>query len=308
MGIVSTEVQRDLNRTFFKTLYNMIKDQMRWKNFTTNIDTGGKLKVTYNWSNDVGPVTQWKGMRELHSWGEQTYTIESEKWQNAAEFKKDNFNDPDQRHVQRDNINKFAASFARHQTGLFFDLLTSTTALGPDGVTFFNAAHPIGDDSANTNSNLVSGTGVTEANILADWLSVKNTIRSWVVRGGAPLFEDIEFLKYTIVHPSDLEIVFRSVFAHERKSTETAADRPEGFWYKDAQLWGTQRTNTTNDWYVLIQGIGVMPFALMQVKKLVTKWHTQGDSEFFKDAIYYGGDGHYAFQPWYWEAAIKVNN
>jgi phage major head subunit gpT-like protein len=307
MSIVSTEVQRDLNRTFFKTLQTQIKDQQRWIKFTTNIPTNGKKEIVYNWANDVGPVTEWKGMRELHSWGEKTYTITSNKWQNAAEFKRDNFNDPDQRHVQRGNISKFASTFARHRTSLFFNLLTDATALGPDGVTFFNVAHPIGDDT-NTNSNLVSGTGMTEANILADWLSVKDAIRGWVVRGGDPLFEDIEFMKFTIIYPSEYEDVFRSVFEHVRKSTETIADRPEGFWYKEAMLWGTQRTNNTDDWYVLIEGIGVAPFALMTVKDLTTRWHTQGDSDFFKDAIYYGADAHYQFNPWYWEAAVKVVN
>lgn len=305
---IKDDIIRPVDTKAMRSVRDGVSVSQRWRKYTKIHPTNGRQSITIQWANDMAGVKEWKGHRQLEGWGTTTYNVSGKKWENSVEFDRDDIGDPDQRPYLIDRVPRMVNTFFDRQNAKWFETLLDTATLGPDGVPLFSTAHPVDDSKpALTNSNLITGTGVTEANIVADFQSVMTAILNWQIRSGDFLYQSLDNLKLTIIHRTTDFNKFKNIFINNRNVGTASAT--EGQWQNMAELWPTAyMDNAGGDWIVIVEGYGLFPILQIVVHNLMFEWNKSGDSYFNKNVMAYGGSEYYNMVPGYWQAAVYVNN
>jgi len=305
---IEKDIIRPVELNVIKSVKDKVMSSQKWRKHTIVYPTNGRQSVTLQWANDVAPAKDWNGMRQLEGWGTSKYNISGDKVENSCEFNRDDINDPDQRPFLVTRTSRFVDTFFDLRNSKWFGALLDTATIGPDGVPLFSTTHPIkGSSPAAVNSNLISGTGTSEANIVADFQTAMTTILNWKIRGGEYLYSDLDNLKFTILSRVTDFTKFKNIFLNDRSVGTASAT--EGQWKGFADIWPAAQLETlSGDWIILIEGYGLSPILQMVIHNLIFEWNRTGDSFFHKNVMAYGGSEYYSMVPAYWQAAIYINN
>lgn len=292
--VIGTNLRKKSNTTLFKSMQGFANKQ-QWKDQTTIVKTK-EATTHFEWLGDLAGVKEWKDKRQIEALTKHSHSITAKSWEDTIGIDKNDLADNGE--VITPRIKAMGYKLMQHLNKRFWTVLVAgTSGLGYDGVAFFSDSHPI-DDSTSTNDNLMTGAGITEANIIADWLQVKKGFLGFNDREGDPLLDDLGSI--TIYHSSDTMAIMDTVFNKQHlASGETNVN------YQAAKT-VTVPYLSGNDWYAFKTDLPMKAMLLAERKAWKTEWDTT--REFDTKKIYYGADARYDFGYGYWQLCIMVNN
>ena len=185
---------------------------------------------------------------------------------------------------------------------LLVDLLVAgSSQLCYDGQAFFSASHSEG--SSGTQSNLLSGSGVTTSALATDFRAARAKMLGYLDDQGQPMFEDIAGQDLLVVCNPAMQGVFEELFNASMISNTSNVLKGA------AQVAVTSRLSDTNDWYLLNRGGAVKPL-ILQENMPVEFGALEGQSdEGFKRRFYlYGVEWYGNVGYGLWQKAVKTTN
>lgn len=294
MIIVNTNIRRAANTTLMKSLDTFAKDAP-WR-ATSMIVPSDSMSKIFEWLGELAGVKEFTDVRHIESVKKHTHTVNAKKWENTIGIDVDDLKDNGKAIMPR--VRNMAFTLAKHPTNRFFSKLVSAISdLCYDGQAFFDTAHPI-DVTGGTQSNLLTGAGMSVAHIKTDWGKVRKGFLALIDRAGDPIFSDEG--TYVIWAGLDNIAFFDEVFL-----TDTLSGGGKNPYFKKAIPRYTSYL-TGNDWYCIRTDLPVKPFMLLEVEGYKLEWDTT--DKFMRDKVYYGAKGRYDINNAYWQLAMMVNN
>lgn len=299
MSVVNpVTLERGLRAAFIKAFNNSENpsDVMPFILETTSDGADEK----YGWLGQSPSMSEWVDERRLKSLNDFDYTLKNKDYEATLSVDRNTIED-DRLGAVQTRINDLAAKAKIHPRKLFIDaLVNGTTELCYDGQPFFSASHSEGDSG--TQSNIVTGTGTTLAQLKADIDTCEANMMSFKDDVGEPINEGT--MKIGIVcHPS----LMRSFTELNTLSQINNGDNAmKG---RISQITVSSRLTDKNDWYFANIGEGIKPI-IRQVRKAPTFAALEGSSDngFMRKTYSYGVDSREVFGYGLWQKMIKVTN
>lgn len=253
----------------------------------------------YGWLGQSPQMTEWVDERKLKSLNSFDYKLKNKSYEATLQVNRDDIEDDRLGNVQL-RINDLALKAKTHPRKLFFEaLIAADTALCYDGQPFFSASHSEGDSG--TQSNIVTGTGITLAQLSADIATSVATIKGFKDDTGEPFDEgDVQI---GVICSLALESLFNDLNDLEMISNSTNK------WRGKIKVLVASGRITGNDWYLANVKNGLKPF-IRQVRKAVEFTALEGESDngFMRKIYSYGVDSREVFGYGLWQKMVKVNN
>lgn len=198
-------------------------------------------------------------------------------------------------------IRDLAARAKQFPIKLMIELLKAgTTQLCYDGLPFFSVSHTEGDSG--TQSNLLTGTGITAAQLTADFRAARAAMWGLKDDRGEPFYEDVN-MDLVVLCPPALQGVFEELFTASMISNTTNVLKGA------AQVAVSSRLTDANDWYLLNKAGAIKPL-VFQENMPVTFGALEGDSEsgFMRRFYHYGVEWYGNVGFGLWQKAMKTTN
>lgn len=298
MGKTLVSLKKGLNAAFVKAFNNGEdpQDVMPFIMETTSTSN----KEDYGWLGQAPSLTEWIDERKLKSLNEFEYEIENKSYEATISVSRDNLED-DQLGAVSQRIDDLARKARVHPRKLFFDALTAGTVdLCYDEVPFFSASHEEG--ASGVQSNLVTGTGVTLAQLAADIDSAEARLLSFLDDTGEPWNEGS--VRIGIVCHPNLKAKFEKL-----NSLDMIDNTSNAYKGKIEQITFSPRLTDTNDWYLADISNGMKPF-IKQNRRAPTFNALEDDSDngFMRKVFHYGIDYRVGFGYGLWQKMVKITN
>jgi len=260
--------------------------------------TSSSNKEKYGWLGQVAQLIEWKDERVVKGLNEFDYEIPNISYESTLGVDRDDMED-DQLGGVKLRINDLAKRAKTHPRKLFYDaLIAGATNLCYDGQAFFSTSHSEGDSG--TQSNLLTGTGSTVAQLKVDLNAAISAMRSYKDDQGEP-FNEGE-MKLKIVAPVALEGNLRELLNAQIISNTT--NTLKGI----ASLELSSRLTDANDWYLINTAGAVKPFIMQERRKLTFEALEKGEKAFMSKKFHYGVDYRVGFGYGLWQKAVKTVN
>ena len=187
-------------------------------------------------------------------------------------------------------------------TKLLFDqIIANSTAY--DGVAFFATTHATG--ASGTQSNLLTGTGTSLAQLKTDFDSAIQAMLAYNNAEGEPIYEtDVNF-KPVVLCPTSLYGLFRDLQESSMISSTTNTIKGAFDLVQSARL----NASDVNDWYLFDAGGMMKPWVLQERVPLELSSSLK-DSEyaFFSEKVAWKIRWRGAVGPGFWQSMIKTTN
>ena len=283
---------RGLN-TSFGMEYGDGKLQENIKPFVMEFNSDGESEK-YGWLGAVPVMKKWVDELESHGLLSYDHTIPNETYGTSIKVKRQVVEDQQFNGIQ-DSVKTMAEQAREFPANLFFDALEKTeTSLAYDGQPFFSNSHVYfkGNDAQ---SNIVTGAGVTTANIKSDFSKALISLRRLKNAYGQPWNQ---MVTPYVVGPVELEDTFLELF-----NAETLANNSNVF--KGRAMYVTNpRISDVNDWYLFNTASRAKAFVL---QNRIAPAPLQSYNE-DKDEYTYRVRARYGFGNGLWERAVKIKN
>ena len=299
MGIVNQALllEKGLRADFVKAFNNGEDPNDVMPFIMTTSSTSNK--ENYGWLGSVPNLTEWKDERTLHGLRDFDYELPNKHYEATLQVDRDNLAD-DQLGAIKIRIADLARKAKLHPRKLFFEaLLAGTTELCYDGQFFFDTDHSEGDSG--TQSNLLTGTGTTLAQLQTDFIAARAAMENFKDDQGEPLNEG-ELSLYIVAPPALRgrfeELINASIISNTTNTLKGAA-----------KLLTTSRITDVNDWY-LIETSGTLKPFIKQIRQSPVFEALEGNSDrgFMSKRFAYGIDHRMGFGYGLWQKAIKTTN
>jgi phage major head subunit gpT-like protein len=266
---------------------------------------------TYAWFGTVPKMREWIGERQLSSITPTNYSIRNKDWESTLEVDRNAIED-DKLGQIRPRISQMATEAMRSQEQLAVDVLEGGSAatiagLAYDGQFFFDTDHATpGAEYQTSQSNKLTGTGVTLANIQTDYATAVAAMRSFKDDRGRPM----NLTPTDVVVPPALEGVFRQFLTSESlpSGSVAAAANP---WRNNVTLNVNGYLTDATDWYLLCLNEPVKPL-VFQMRRApefnALDNPSQNEAAFMRKRYMYGVDGRWNIGYGMWQMAIRVTN
>jgi phage major head subunit gpT-like protein len=258
--------------------------------------TSTHAQETLEFNLGVMGVREWIGERVFHERQKADFTVVNRNWELSHWWNTDNVSDNPE--IIADGLPAFSQSAADHPSGLLFNMLVNGTAgLCYDGKAFFAVDHPsyFKDE---TYSNIKTGSGITAANIIADYNAVILVFRRMKKANGNPLFQ--RGIEIDVIHPPELNPLMKEVFVNEE--TSVGAKNPNmGAATPIPAPWLTD----TNDYYYLVKSLVQKPFLFQRRERFTAEF---SEDKRKSKRLFLLGDGRYAIAYAHPQLAVKVTN
>ena len=291
-------LDRGLKGLFVKALNNMEdpKDVMPFILETTSDGRDEEM----GWLGQAPSMSEWIDERKLKALNSFSYSLVNKDYEATISVDRNSLQD-DRLGAVKIRINDLAFKAKIHPRKLFFDaLVAGTTDLCYDGQPFFSASHTEG--VSGTQSNLYTGTGITLAQLKADFDGAEARMLSYLDDTGEPFNEGD--IKIGIVCPPALKRLF-----HELNTLDLIGNNSNGMKGRIAQITTSGRLVDANDWYFANISEGIKPL-IRQVRQKpeFNSLENQSDNGFMRKTYHYGVDSREVFGYGLWQKMIKVTN
>lgn len=298
--VVNTIVlERGLRASFVKAFQNFEdpKDVMAFIMETSSDGADEK----YGWLGQSPMMGEWIDERKLQALNSFNYSLVNKDYEATLSVDRNEIED-DRLGAVKIRIDDLARKAKQsHPRKLFFTaLVNGTTDLCYDGQPLFSASHSEGNSG--TQSNIVSGTGTSLAQLAADMQSAVARLLSFKDDQGEPYNEGE--IQIGIVCPVDLKQKFEDI-----NTLDLISNSSNNMKGKIKQLTSSARLTDTNDWYLADITPGMKPF-IRQIRKPVTFAALEGTSDngFMRKKYHYGVDSREVFGYGLWQKIVKVTN
>lgn len=267
------------------------------------------LDETYNWLGTVPKMREWVGDRQLQGLSAHNYTIRNKHFESTIEVDRDTYED-DKLQLIRPRIQQLALEAARYEDELVFTTLTGgTAALCYDGQYFFDTDHvDPGATYQTSQSNLLSGTGTSLAQIRTDYETARAAMMNFKDGEGRPM----SITPTHIVCPPALEGQFRQLLNSEFFNAGAVAAPVSNVWKGTADLIVSPylTADSAVDWYLLACDMPVKPliFQMRKRPEFAALDNPNDEGAFMRRSYKYGVDARYNAGYGFWQLAVKVNN
>lgn len=262
-----------------------------------------KETVTHEFLGQSPQMTAFEGERKYGALVDRGYSITNQPYDAALLFSRED--------IKRNTTNSFtrriqglASVASNHPTKLIMDtIIAGTAGLCYDGDEFFDATHRALQSEGGTQSNLLTGTGVTVAQISADIAAAIAAMRNFTSENGEPAHQG-KLSDLLFVVPAALETNFRTILGATAISSTTNIQIGIGDLYPSARL------SDVNDWYLFNTGSPAGKPLIYQVEQgLETDfvgtnsqlWTEKRQMAFGVSTVVGAGYG-------MWQSAIKTTN
>lgn len=291
-------LKKGLNAAFVKAFNNSEdpSDVMPFIMETTSTSN----KEDYGWLGQAPSMTEWVDERKLKTLNEFDYEIPNKDYEGTLSVDR-NAIDDDQLGNVKTRIDDLARKAKIHPRKLFINaLIDGTTELCYDGQPFFSASHEEG--KSGTQSNLVTGTGTTLAQLQNDIDNAEERLLGFKDDTGEPWNEGE--VKVGIVCHSSLKNAFIRL-----NTLEQIASGSNPMKGRISQITYSSRFADKNSYYLADISEGMKPIIKQKRQDPVFR-ALEGDSEagFMRKKYHYGIDYRVGFGYGLWQKMVKVTN
>lgn len=249
---------------------------------------------TYQWKPFGVTIREWKGSRHYTEGGVYEYTLQNKDWEGTLTIPCNAYEDDSGAGLglYEAEARELGIEAAYHPQDLAAEVLMGGfSANGPDGATFFGAAHPT-HDNANNRTNLVSGNPVLNAanfeaglDLLATQTKYNGRKLNLLGRG-----------ELVLITGPTLRSMAETILSQERLASGESNKN-----YKRARhiIWPELENYDNGDtaWFIAVVGAGVPKPLLRQMRKqpqLIEKTNpATSDHVFDKNEMVYGTHARY---------------
>lgn len=293
-----TVVKKGLKAAFLKA-FNNAEDPKDVMPFIMTTSSDGSDEE-YGWLGQSPSLEEWVDERKLKSLNDFEYRIPNKDYEATLSVDRNSLKD-DRLGAAQMRVNDLARKARIHPRKLFFEAIANgVTDLCYDGQPFFSASHSEGDSG--TQSNIVSGTGLTLAQIKADIESAEERMLSFKDDTGEPWNEgDVRI--GIVCHPK-----LKQKFI-ELNTLTMINNSDNGMKGRISQITYSSRLSEKNSYYVADISEGMKPI-IQQNRQAPEFQSLEGDSEagFMRKQYLYGIDYRVGFGYGLWQKMIRVYN
>jgi len=231
----------------------------------------------YNWLGRVPKMREWLGERVIQNLSAYSYTIKNRDWEATVGVGRNDVED-DAVGIYTPMVRALADAAATHPDELVFDLIAKGFAnLCYDGRSFFDTAHPTGDNAAQSNKS-------TAALTATSYSAARMAMMSLVDENGKPL----NVIPDLLIVPPQLEKA-----ALEILRADLTVDGHSNIYRESADLVvAPYLAGSSTAWYLLDTKKPVKPFIYQRRKSpiFVSKDSPEDESVFMKKEFLFGVD------------------
>lgn len=251
---------------------------------------------TYGWMGDVPQIREWIGEKVFKHIKDYQYTIYNKNYEASISVDENEIED-DQAGIIMPRV-QMLAQRAKLWPNVLISNLLMANGLAFDGAAFFS-------DRA-INDNNLAGTGITEAQILADLAQARKAMMRFIDDYGEPL----ELEGDTIVCPPELEITFKKIIQSSTFITATAQGVANVWAGVIKQVVVDARLIDLSDWYLMCSQYPLKPFILQNRKNVQFVGVDKPDSEtrFRTRRLMYSSEARYGSGYGYYQMAVRMVN
>ncbi|MGD0591048.1 MAG: Mu-like prophage major head subunit gpT family protein [Bacteroidota bacterium] len=295
-GLVA--LQKNFNALFNQALEAL---QPKWPAFAMKVNSEGASE-DYQWLGDTPMMREWLGDKFVKDIRGFTFSVPNKDFEVTIGVRRNDIED--------DRLGKYAILIPQmadegtyKQDTLITDLrIAGTSTLCYDGNDFYATNHNTG--KSGNQSNLLTGTGHTLAQVTADLMTARTTLRRYLTDQGKPFIRTPGKLQVLCTIPPDLEGVFELLY-NANIILQTDNLLKGAFPYQvDSYL------TDTDDWYLDYVGNRIRPFVLQMRKEphLVMLNDPQSESVFTRAEYQFSNEARFNAAFGLWPYSIKVSN
>jgi phage major head subunit gpT-like protein len=304
MAVVTPTLSQAGIRAEYQQALAEISKQVWFEKLSTRLQARTKSE-TFGFLGTVPPMRPWGTGRLARGVFEESYSVETEKYECTLEVSRDSIED-DQTGAIRLRIRELAQRAGTHKDYLLGQLLINGGSAGftsYDGSTFFATDHESGKSGAQSNKVTASGTATPTAPTTAEFRAAFSTAIAQLLGlkddQGEPMSFGASGL-VCVVPPSMLLAASEALNASFIASTDNIL---KGAADVVAYPWLTNGAK----FYLVKSDVQVRPFVFLDRIPLEFR-ALEGESEsgFVRDTWLYGVRGRYTMTYGYWQFAIEV--
>lgn len=292
-------LRKGLNAAFIKAFNNAEDPSDVMPFIMETVSTSDK--EDYGWLGQAPSLEEWVDERQLKSLNEFDYSIPNKDYEGTLSISRNALKD-DQLGNVTIRINDLARKAKIHPRKLFINtLIEGETELCYDGQPFFSASHSEGESG--TQSNLLTGTGVTLAQLEADIDAAEEAMLGFKDDTGEPWNEGD--VKIGIVCHTSL----KNKFIRLNTLDLIGGGNTNSMKGRISQITYSARFADKDDWYLGDISEGMKPIIKQKRQDPVFN-ALEGDSDngFMRKKYSYGIDYRVGFGYGLWQKMVKTKN
>lgn len=305
MAVVTSDFLSGLFTTFhavweqaFLAATSVVQYQRYITEVTSDTDT-----ESYNWLGTVPQMREWTDVRQLNGLPAYNFSIQNKKYEDTIEVNRTTLAD-DKYNSIMPRIQQLGQEAARYPAVLAAQLLTSgATSLAYDGSNFFDTTHSEG--TSGTQSNKLTGTGVTLAAVRADLVNARTTMRRYKDNAGRPM----NIAPDLVIIPPDLQDVFEQLI-NTNIIALSSGTQQSNVLIGAVDILVDANLTDVNDWFLLSTN-NIMKPLIMQIREQATFSARDNPTDsvvFNTDKYAYGVRARWGFGGAFWSMAIQTTN
>lgn len=270
-----------------------------WEKRAMTIPSSHHSEV-HNWLGRVAAMREWIDVKAADQLRGFDFTIKNKDWENTIEVDRNDIED-DMLGLYRPRIQDLGMRAKQHPDSLLsLRRREGETVLCYDGQYFYDTDHAEG--SSGTQSNKLTGTGVTAVKVRADLFAAKAAFFKFKDDRGEPFIQSMGNEDVVAVIPADLLAVFDEL---NNPAPGSTVPKTPITYEVDPRL------TDVNNWYVDYIGFPVKPFVHQERKAVnfvALDDPNATESVFMRKKLYYGVEGRYEMSYGFWQFSILTTN
>lgn len=270
-----------------------------WPKHAMEIQSSNAAEIL-QWLGRVAAMREWIDTKVAAGLTGFDFTVKNKDWESTLEVDRNNIED-EQLGLYSPRIKDLGERAKQHPDSLLsLRRRDGVTALCYDGQFFYDTDHAEG--KSGTQSNKLTGTGVTAAKVRDDLFAAKAALRKFKDDKGEPFILNMGNLDVIAVIPPDLEKVFDEL---NNPAAGSTTPKTPVVYEVDPRL------VDPTDWYLDYVGAPIKPF-VHQVRKAINfvalDNPNSAESVFMRKKLYYGVEGRYEMSYALYQFSILTTN
>lgn len=246
----------------------------------------------------AGRIREWLDEIVYSDGKDYSFQIYNKDWGGGFKVKRSTLSDS--KKYLGGNIESWIRSLAREWVYFpddFVYQLISTNGNAFDGSAFFANSRLI-DTGSNVIDNIISGTGTTQAQIIADYEDAYNQLIGFKDRNNRPFNPNP---KIALFIPAHLKFTFETIFSPKAQILSQSSNIMAG---EVELIINYQQSNSDNDWYLINTNATLKPFVIQE--RELPNWNMKDEEDNVN--IKYFTTGRYGYGYGNPMAIVKVDN
>ncbi len=286
-------------RALFLSIYE--QELPAYRDIAMEVQSSTQTEV-HNWLGAIPTMREWVSERIIDKLSAFEYVVPNQDWANTIEIPRNAIED-DRIGLYSKLIITMAREARNHPTRLAYQIFQDNPTCY-DGKPFFATDHSEGQSG--NQSNLITGTGNSLANLIADLDTADARFAEFKNDRGEPIMVSGAPLRVThVMTPPGLKAQFETIANAQMIQNTTNK------WAGRLGVIVNPYLTDTNDWFALDLSHDFKPI-LVQIRRPATFSEfssVAAEHELFHNKRFLiGVDARYAVKPAFWQTAIKVVN